>query len=182
MGRLHARTMSTPQGVHSRRLCNNPAPNILAHPPLQRLMTGRLITHEGFVDTFSCSARGLSRDVGLLPRDLRLLATRSANLAVSGLFTYVALGSHNVFARNLKLALQSFNFNRPNLRLRKQNLHPACRLSWPRREAAKMERNRCGRAMQTRCGPATSSRQNGTHKSSGRATPSRQNGTHTRRG
>ena len=47
-----------------------------------RLMKGRLITAAGAVEGVDTTAVGIARSFGLLPRDLRLLATRSANLAV----------------------------------------------------------------------------------------------------
>ena len=46
-----------------------------------RLMKGRCITADGSVRGFDSTAHNLTKSFGLLPRDLRLLATQSANLA-----------------------------------------------------------------------------------------------------
>ena len=46
------------------------------------MMSGRRITALGDVESVHSTSVGIAKSFGLLPRDLRLLATRSANLAV----------------------------------------------------------------------------------------------------
>ena len=48
----------------------------------KRVVRGRRVRHDGTIEPFSASSRTLIESEGILPRDMRLLATRGANLAV----------------------------------------------------------------------------------------------------